>query len=417
MTGTRTRDVVAPYGFLVPAARDRTHRSNMGYSLVMYAHILLAQQAADGSWWDSVVAWSAGSTQALGYEIALRPAVGLPILIVLLWLVAVVLRWLLGTWVAKWAAKTASKVDDVITDALKRAVAPFMVLIAAEAAVSSTALGESPAAKDALTVATIIVVAWVIVRFVLVIVDAWIAERPKLTPLGPPIKLAVKIAWVPLVLLTVLAAIDVEIIQFVTTLGVGSLAVALAMQDTLANVFSGIQLVVDQPIRAGDFVEVDQGTRGIVHEIGLRSTKIRTLNNNMIIVPNNILAQTIIVNNEAYDRRYAHRFPFGVGYDSDSRHVQRVLEDVLEVAGREVEGILPGPHSVRFIEFGDSALIFRIDVRLEKYQGRRGPLSELHHRILERCKLEGIDIPFPMRTIVMQTPPPPLRDDVAAGES
>lgn len=382
----------------------------------MYANILLAQQAATGSWWDGVIDWSTSSTtSALGYELGLRPAVGLPLLIVLLWLAAVVLRWLLGSLIGRWAAKTVSKVDDVIADALKRAVFPIMLLIAAEATVSSTGLGESEAARTALTVVTIVVIAWVVVRFALVIIDAWIAERPNLTPLGPPIKLAVKIAWVPLVLVTVLAAIDVEIIQFVTTLGVGSLAVALAMQDTLANVFSGIQLVVDQPIRAGDFVEVDQSTRGIVHEIGLRSTKIRTLNNNMIIVPNNILAQTVIVNNEAYDRRYSHRFPFGVGYDSDSRHVQRVLEDVLDQAGREVEGILPGPHSVRFMEFGDSALIFRIEVRLARFQGRRGPLSELHHRIHERCNAEGIDIPFPIRTIVMSKPPPP--DDVAAAES
>ena len=82
--------------------------------------------------------------------------------------------------------------------------------------------------------------------------------------------LGIKIVWVPLVLLTVLAALNVEIIQFVTTLGVGSLAVALALKDTLANVFSGIQLVVDQPIRAGDFVEVDTETRGVVHDFLLR---------------------------------------------------------------------------------------------------------------------------------------------------
>jgi small-conductance mechanosensitive channel len=373
----------------------------------MSALILLAQQASEDSWWDAALDWSSGSTSALGYEFPLRPAVGLPLLIIALWLVALLLRWLLGNWFRRLAMKTESKIDDVIAVALKRAVFPMLALAAAEAAVSSTRLGESAAARKVLTVLVIVVVAWVAVRFVLVIVDAWVVERPNLTPIGPPIKLAIKIAWVPLVLLTVLAAIDVEIIQFVTTLGVGSLAVALAMQDTLANVFSGIQLVVDQPIRAGDFVEVDQSTRGIVHEIGLRSTKIRTLNNNMIIVPNNILAQTVIVNNEAYDRRYAHRFMIGFGYASDSRHVQRVLEDVLDTAGREVTGILPGPHSVRFMEFGDSALIFRIEVRLVKYQGRRGPLSELHHRIHERCTAENIDIPFPMRTIVMQQESPP----------
>jgi small-conductance mechanosensitive channel len=362
---------------------------------------LVAQQTAESSWWGDAIEWSAGSTSALGYEVSLRPAVGLPIVLVLLWLAALLLRSLLGTWGGRLAKKTESKIDDVIAEALKRAVFPLLLLVAAESLVSSTRLGESPIARQILVVAAILIVSWVAVRFVLVIVDAWIGGRAELTPLGPPIKLGIKILWVPLVLLTVLSALHVEIIQFVTTLGVGSLAIALALQDTLANVFSGIQLVVDQPIRAGDFIEVDKDTRGVVHEIGLRSTKIRTLNNNMIIVPNNVLAQTVIVNNEAYDRRYAHRFSVGVSYDSDSRHVQRVLEEVLNQAGREVDGILRGPHSVRFLEFGDSALVFRMEVQLAKFVGRRGPLSELNHRIHERCVAEGIDIPFPMRTVIL----------------
>ncbi len=364
--------------------------------------LVLAQQANNSPWWHDAVEWGAGSTTALGYELALRPVVGLPILLILLWLTALVLRSILGTWFARLAAKTESKIDDVAATALKRAVYPIMLLVAAEAIVSSTPLDASPVARKLLIVISILVIAWVAVRIVLVVVDAWIAGRPELTPLGPPIKLAVKIVWLPLVMLTVLSALNIEIIQFVTTLGVGSLAVALALQDTLANVFSGIQLVVDRPIRAGDFVEVDQSTRGVVHEIGLRSTKIRTLNNNMIIVPNNVLAQTVIVNNEAYDRRYAHRFSVGFSYDCNSRHVQRVLEEVLETAGREVTGILRGPHTVRFMEFGDSALNFRLEVQLAKYVGRRTPLSELHHRIHERCTAEGLDIPFPMRTVILR---------------
>ena len=223
----------------------------------MNAMYVLAQQTIELTWWDGVVASSVGLTTALGYDIALRPAVGLPIVLVVLWLSALLLRSLLGTWFARLAAKTESKIDDVIATALKRAVFPLVFLVAAESVVSSTRLDDSPVTRKILLVVAILVVAWVAVRFVLVVIDAWIAGRPELTPLGPPIKLAIKIVWAPLVLLTVLAAVNVEIIQFVTTLGVGSLAVALALQDTLANVFSGIQLVVDQPIRAGDFVEVD----------------------------------------------------------------------------------------------------------------------------------------------------------------
>jgi small-conductance mechanosensitive channel len=350
--------------------------------------------------------WIDGPTTALGYEVPLRPLVGLPTLLVGLAIVAATLRWFLGHWLYRLAQKTQSTIDDAIAESLKHTIYPLALLVFAESVVSSTRLDESPVARKVLTIAAIVVVAWAVAKLILSVVDAWIEGRPELTPLGPPIRLGVKIIWVPLVLLTVLTAIHVEIIQFVTTLGVGSLAIALAMQDTLANVFSGVQLVLDQPIRAGDFIELDGGRRGIVHEIGLRSTKIRTLNNNMIIVPNSVLAKTMVLNNEVFDRRYAHRFFVGVGYDSDSRHVQRVLEEVLEQAGRDVKGVLAGPHSVRFVEFGQSALMFRLEVRLEQYHGRRGPLSEIHHRIHERLRDEGIEIPFPMRTVVLRNEEP-----------
>jgi len=370
----------------------------------MDALALLAQQADQSpEWWETAVVWISGSTWALGYEFPVRPLVGLPLLVLVLWLAALVLRTVLTQWLGALTAKTDSHLDDAFIQALSRTVFPVGILVALEALVASTRLGESPVARKVLVVVAIVVIAVVVARLLLAMVDAWIASRPALTPLGPPIRLAIKIAWAPLVLLTVLSAIDVEIIQFVTTLGVGSLAIALALQDTLSNVFAGVQLVVDQPIRAGDFVEVDQQTRGVVHEIGLRSTKIRTLNNNMIIVPNSLLATTVIVNNEAYDREYAHRFTIGLGYDSDSRHIQSVLEDVLDKASGSVEGILPGPHNVRFLEFGDSALVFRIEVRLAKYQGRRTPLSELHHLLHARLRDEGIEIPFPMRTVVMRS--------------
>ena len=377
----------------------------------METFTLLAQEAGPTQeWWADAVVWISGSTWALGYEFAVRPVVGLPLLVLVVWLSSLVLRVVLNQWLGALTKKTASNLDDVFVQALARTVFPVGFLVVLQALVASTALGKSPVANKVVVVVAIVVIAIVVARLLLSMVDAWVARRPALTPLGPPMRLAIKITWAPLVLLTVLAAIDVEIIQFVTTLGVGSLAIALALQDTLSNVFAGVQLVVDQPIRAGDFVEVDQQTRGVVHEIGLRSTKIRTLNNNMIIVPNSLLASTVIVNNESFDREYAHRFTIGFGYDSDSRHVQTVLEDVLDKASGSVEGVLPGPHSVRFMEFGDSALIFRLEVRLDKYQGRRGPLSELHHLIHARMRDEGIEIPFPMRTVIMRPEDAPEND-------
>jgi small-conductance mechanosensitive channel len=267
-------------------------------------------------------------------------------------------------------------------------------------------------ATTAVMVAAIVILSFGLTRLMLRVVDDRVGTKPEYLPLGPPIKMAIKIAYLPLVGLMVLQTLHVEILPLLTTLGVASLAVALALQDTLANVIAGIQLVIDQPIRAGDFVELDADKRGTVHEIGLRSTKIRTLENNMIIVPNYVLATSIVTNTDAFDPTYQHRFVVGVGYGSDSRQVQRVLEEVCEQASKEVAGFIRGPAQVRFMDFGDSALIFRVEIGLLRFIGHRLPIGELYHRIFERFAAEGIEIPFPQRVVHR-----PERLDGASDES
>lgn len=357
---------------------------------------LLAQAQPTTPWWS-------GETEILGRSVPLVAWLAIPLFLALLALVTYAVEFLLNRGVRAITTRTRSEMDDALVLEISRLVRPAVVLVAVHVIVLALVGPEHRAtAMRAALVLSIAVAGFAMARFFVNLTDAWVGTDPKLTPLGSPIKLGIKIAVVPVVVVCALQVLEVPVTSFVAALGLGSLAVALALKDTLANMFAGIQLVLDQPIRAGDFVEVDQKVRGVVHEIGLRSTKIRTLENNMIIVPNNTLAQTIVINNDAFDRAYSHRFFVGVSYSSDTRHVQRVLQDVLDTCGREVEGVLPGPHAVRFVEFGDSALVFRLEVRLEQYPGRRGPLSEMHHRIHERLREEGVEIPFPMRTVVIR---------------
>jgi small-conductance mechanosensitive channel len=343
------------------------------------------------------------STQLLGFSVPYPPDVVVPSFVVSLGLVLIVIEIVLGSWLRALAKRTKTQLDDVILDGIRGLIRPVVSLVGIHVIAQALLGGESErVASRVIVILAIVVMSWKVAALLLRLTDEWVHVRPRYLPLGPPIKLGLKLVFVPVVGLMVLQTLEIEILPLLSVLGIGSLAIALALKDTLANLFAGIQLVIDQPIRGGDFIEIDANIRGFVHEIGLRSTRIRSLDNNMIVVPNSLLATTIVKNNDAFDRTYAHRFYVGVAYDSDSRHVQRVLEEVCELAGNEVEGLIPAPPSVRFVEFGPSALTFRMEVKLKQFDGRRKPLGEVHHRIHARLAEEGIEIPFPMRTVVLR---------------
>ncbi len=349
------------------------------------------------------MSWWQGETMLLDVPVPYAPQLAIPVFLGMLVLTGILVQIVSGRWAKRLTQRTATTLDDVIADGIPGVVRPVLYLLGLHVVAQALIGGEARiTARLTASVIAILVVSFVGTRLLLRVVDVWSRSAPRYMPLGPPIKLGIKIVYVPLVGLMMLQTLEVEILPLLTTVGVGSLAIALALQDTLANVFAGIQLVIDQPIRGGDFIEVDTNVRGTVHEIGLRSTKIRTLDNNMIIVPNSTLATTIVKNNDAFDPTYAHRFVIGVSYDCDTRHVQRVLEEICALAGKEIDGLIDQSPGVRFIDFGDSALTFRVEVRLKQYIGRRGPLGELNHRIHARFAEEQIDIPFPMRTVILK---------------
>lgn len=121
--------------------------------------------------------------------------------------------------------------------------------------------------------------------------------------------------------LVLLGTLGISITPLIASLGIGSLAVALALQPTLENFFSGVQLLVDRPIRVGDFIELDSGEQGFVEKIGWRSTWIKMLPNNTVIMPNSVLSESKIINYFYPSREMPVSVEVGVHYDSDLEHV------------------------------------------------------------------------------------------------
>jgi small-conductance mechanosensitive channel len=203
--------------------------------------------------------------------------------------------------------------------------------------------------------------------------------------------------------LILLSAIGVEITPILTALGVGGLAVALALQDTLSNLFAGMHLLADKPVRVGDYVKIAD-IEGFVVDVGWRSTRVRMLQNMIVVVPNKRVAESVIINYDLPEPRMSLLVPVSVSYGSDPDHVERVLVDEAARAAGEVPGLLgePAPF-VRFIPgFGESSLDFTLICQVATFVDQYLAQHELRKRILRRFRAEGIEIPFPVRTVELR---------------
>ena len=208
---------------------------------------------------------------------------------------------------------------------------------------------------------------------------------------------------VALIILTVIVAImlldyfDIEVSGFVATLGIGSLAIALAAQATLSDTISGFVIMIDRPYRIGDRIELlDLNTWGDVTDIGLRSTRIRTLDNRMVIVPNSVISKSLVVNHSYPDPLYRLQNHVGVAYGTDIEKARHVIIEAVKT----VEGVLTDhPVDALFLEFGDSALIFRVRWWLDSYVDTRRMFDHVNTAIYKALNEADIEIPFPQRVV------------------
>ncbi len=218
-------------------------------------------------------------------------------------------------------------------------------------------------------------------------------------------------------LLMVLGTMGISITPLIASLGITSLAVALALQPTLENFFSGVQLVMDKPIRVGDFIELESGEQGFVDKIGWRSTWIRMLPNNTIIMPNSVLSQSKIINYFYPSKELSVPVDVGVHYASDLEHVERVtLEVARETLKTHEWGVSDYNTFVVFHTFDSSSINFTVMLRAGEYFQRFWVKSAFVKALHRRYAEEGIVIPYPIRAINTAQEHAELRSASAAPE-
>jgi len=197
------------------------------------------------------------------------------------------------------------------------------------------------------------------------------------------------------------------------SLGIGGVAFALALQPTLGNFFAGTQVISDRVARVGDFIEIDDNTHGYVTDIGWRSTKIRSPDNNIVVIPNSLLANSKVINFNLPSTALVVSITYSMSYDSD---LNRVKEVALEVANDIVatmdEAVSTFEPWVGFENFGDSGIVLRIAVQAKDRLSSLNLKSELIVRLHRRFQRENITASYPVTTTYLKQPTESTKDNV-----
>jgi len=299
--------------------------------------------------------------------------------------------------------RTRTTLDDAMVAILDRAITPILAVGIAAASLNLFTLPANllHVVNRTLTVVVIALLLYYGSKVLQLFLNAWLNRRVERESLREPIRFVSQVVFAALAVMIVLDNLGISLTAVWTTLGVGSVAVALALQDTLSNFFAGVYLRLDNPVRVGDYIRLESGEEGFVLEQGWRSARIRTLPNNVVVVPNAKLASTIVTNYSLPEPQMSLLISVGVSYQSDPEHVEQILVEEATSAAGQVAGLLSDPSPfVRFIPgFGDSSLNFTLICRVATFVDQYLVQHELRKRIFSRFQREGISIPFPQRDV------------------
>jgi small-conductance mechanosensitive channel len=202
----------------------------------------------------------------------------------------------------------------------------------------------------------------------------------------------------------ILQNLGIDITPLITALGIGGLAVALALQDTLGNLFAGVQIILSKQVRPRDYIRLSSGEEGWVTDVKGRNTTIQTFpDGNLVAVPNSVLASSIVKNFTLPRKALWVSVDVGVSYSSDLEHVEKVSLSVARDVLAEVDGGLTTEEPlVRFHTFADSSVNFEVRMMVKEFMSQGPMRHEFIKRLHRRFGEEGIEIPFPIRTVVLK---------------
>ena len=337
------------------------------------------------------------------------PLVEAVAIIVLFAILARVVDRLLSGTVRRFAERSKTDLDDRAIAILHRPIFTTVALTGLILATYRLALPEGVERLTVTTVQTILVIVWILFalrffRLLLVTMRRTEGQVGLVQQTTEPLLAnAMAVVLFMVAVYSILVIWDINITGLVASAGIVGLALSFAAQDTLSNLFAGVAILSDRPYQIGDFIILDTGERGEVTRIGLRSTRLLTLDDVEVSIPNGVMGATKIINEAGGPTdRYRIRTGVGVAYGSD---VDAVVEILTEVAVDHPRTLATPHPRIRFVQFGDSSLDFEVLSWIEKPAHRDEVLHDLNMEIYRRFNAQGVAIPFPQQDVYIKEMP------------
>lgn len=302
--------------------------------------------------------------------------------------------------------RTKTEIDDLIIKKTNKPVSLILLLIGIRLAISPLGITQNVlnVIEHVISSLIIIVITYIAIAVFDIFIDNWsrkVAEKTKSSvddQLIPVFHRFSRIFIAIIGLLFILPIWGVQIGPLLTSLGIAGIAIAFALQSTLGNIFGGMSIILDKSVRVGDKIRLDADTMGTVMDVGLRSTKIKTWDGELVTIPNGKLADTRILNFVQPEPPVRIIIEFGVEYGSDASKVRNVvLDTIAKIPGTIKE---PAP-KVLMTEMADFALKFRALFWVERFDIKFDTKALATEEIYNALRKAGIGIPFPTRTVYL----------------
>jgi len=303
----------------------------------------------------------------------------------------------------RWAKTSDRPWDEIVLRELRGPLNAVLFLVSFSFGLQLTPaeFRNHPALPVATKLLLVVALVWMMNRTLTVVMKYWRPVKSINASTRSLILMLMRTVLFSLTLLVLLDILGVSITPFLASLGVGSIAVALALQDTLANFFSGVYILIDKPVRPGDSVKVEgTSVEGIVKEIGWRSTHIEASTGSVFVVPNSKLSSSILINYSFPGEDTGLVVTVGVGYESDLSHVEKVISEVAaEVMRQAPGGRTDFTPLVRFHTFNSSSIDLNVTLRVNGFPDIGLVRSEFVKAVHARFQKENITIPYPQQVV------------------
>jgi len=255
--------------------------------------------------------------------------------------------------------------------------------------------------EGALDLGLLLSCALLVSRIAVAAVTEYVTRNPSMSPAVGVARVSVRLLIGALAIITALETLGVPVAPLVTTLGVGSLAVALALQETLANFFAGLYLLAERPVRAGDYIKINDATgeEGYVESIGWRSSRLRTLKNNTVIVPNQKLSQAILTNFHLPASPVGMAVNVVLAPGAEPTAVEAALNDELARAAAELPKLIVGTPVARLTDLTDAGQVWSCGFQVADVESQGPAGHEVRKRVLGRLRRDGIALGVPARLV------------------